>query len=69
MKLLGLSKDVVQQSWEDATRSRDHHHHRRRQAEQQPAPLQRQGTWQGPCHSWRGTAVEYTNKPAVRAPQ
>ena len=41
MKLLGLSKDVVQQSWEDATRSRDHHHHRRRQAEQQPAPLQR----------------------------
>ena len=52
MKLLGLSKDVVHQSWEDATRNRDHHH-RRRQAEQQPAPLQRQGA-AGQCDGLGG---------------
>ena len=65
MKLLGLSKGLVQQDWEDETRNRDQHH---QQAQQQPSPLQRQGS----CHSWRGTAVEYSNpnpKPVVRVPQ
>ena len=62
MKLLGLSKGLVQQDWEDETRNRDQHH---QQAQQQPSPLQRQGS----CHSWRGTAVEYSTKPVVRVPQ
>ena len=62
MKLLGLSKGLVQQDWEDETRNRDQHH---QQGQQQPSPLQRQGS----CHSWRGTTVEYSNKPVVRVPQ
>ena len=40
MKLLGLSKDVVQRDWEDETRNRGF--------QPQPLPLrQRQGSWRG----------------------
>ena len=60
MKLLGLSKDLVQRDWEEETRNRCYH-----QAQQQPLPLQRGGSErQG---SWRGTAGEYSNKPVVRS--
>ena len=56
MKLLGLSKALVQRDWEDETRNRCYH-----QAQLQP--LERSLPHRQ--SSWRGTGVEYRDKPVA----